>query len=482
MKKLILAAFAATAIAAALPTVAMADTANTITVTKFHQSYPYTGKATVEYTVGGTLPATAVAEFVLNTDDASATFTQKNVVTGANTFTIDFASSFGGALVLSNASFTVTIEPGDGVQLWENGPYWAECNVGASAPEESGYYFWWGDTVGYTQSGGTWNDFGIGDGSGFYLEVTWVSSTGTQMSSSPFTTSACPTYDKYDSALQSEGWIDSSGNLVAAHDAATAHLGAPWRMPTNDEIEALVNNCTTTWITINGVNGRLVTGTGDYADRSIFLPAAGYGFEASLEDRNWYGYFWSSTALSDYSYYAWHLVFDDSNDIDSDTNLNRCFGQSVRPVREFAGCSASGSVTYDSSPYENWAAANGVAGTWDTTDASGIHNVFRYVFGQPTGAFTNPPLIDIEIEGGNAVVITPPVSTTVGFAVSVVESCDVAGATVTRRKPLDATGRTEFPMGSAASRFYRLSAAEGDAEPDPGGVQLWENGPYWDAN
>ncbi len=36
-----------------------------------------------------------------------------------------------------------------GVQLWVNGPYWAECNVGAITPEEYGYYFWWGDTVGY---------------------------------------------------------------------------------------------------------------------------------------------------------------------------------------------------------------------------------------------------------------------------------------------------------------------------------------------
>lgn len=103
--------------------------------------------------------------------------------------------------------------------------------------------------------------------------------------------------------------------------------------------------------------------------------------------------------------------------------------------------------------------------------------MFRYLFDVPMGAFTNPPLIDIAIEGGNAVVITPPVSNTVGFAVSVVESSDVAGAAVTRRKPLDATGRTEFPMGSAASRFYRLSATDGDAEPDLGGVQLWENGP-----
>ena len=174
MKNLVLVAFAALALAAMLPAGAMADTACTVTVTKFNQSYPYSGKATVEYTVGGTLPATAFAEITLRADSASATFIQSNIVVGANSHVIDFASSFGGALVLSNASFTVRINPGDndlgGVQLWENGPYWAECNVGASEPEECGYYFWWGDTVGYTRSGGTWDE----RTSRFY-DVTWVS-------------------------------------------------------------------------------------------------------------------------------------------------------------------------------------------------------------------------------------------------------------------------------------------------------------------
>ena len=49
---------------------AMAETVNTVTVTKFNQSYPYSGKATVEYTVGGTLPANAVAEISLTADGA----------------------------------------------------------------------------------------------------------------------------------------------------------------------------------------------------------------------------------------------------------------------------------------------------------------------------------------------------------------------------------------------------------------------------
>ena len=142
---------------------------------------------------------------------------------GANTNVIDFASSFGGALVLSNASFTVRINPGDndlgGVQLWENGPYWAECNVGASKPEEYGYHFWWGDTVGYTNTGSGW--ISVADGTG-------ISFTNSN--------TAASTCDKSDSALQSEGWIDATGNLVAEHDAAHVHWGGEWLMPTRDEI------------------------------------------------------------------------------------------------------------------------------------------------------------------------------------------------------------------------------------------------------
>ncbi len=327
-------------VVAALAISAMAETTNTVQVTKFHQSYPYTGKATVEYTVGGTLPDYAVAEIIINTDDASAIFIQKDIVTGVNSNVIDFASSFGGALVLTNASYVVTIGEDLGyVQLWENGPYWAECNVGATKPEEYGYYFWWGDTVGYTPSGGTWTD------DYFYSGVTWVSSTGQQMSSSPFSSSSCSTYGKDNSTLLSEGWIDSTllsegwinsiGNLVAAHDAATAHLGSPWRMPTYAEFSALISNCTTEWTTRNGVYGRLVTGKGDYADRSIFLPAAGRGIDSDLHGPGSFGGYWSSTPGSDYSDGAW-VIFFHSSYIGRNEGGSRADGLSVRPVRGFA--------------------------------------------------------------------------------------------------------------------------------------------------
>ena len=132
-----------------------------------------------------------------------------------------------------------------------------------------------------------------------------------------------------------EGGDGSTANLVAAHDAATVHLGSPWRMPTCDEIDALVENCTTTWITTNGVSGRLVTGKGAYANRSIFLPAAGYGDECYLRGPGSYGYCWSSTPDSGNPYIAPDLYFG-SGDFRRSGIGSRYQGQSVRPVRGFA--------------------------------------------------------------------------------------------------------------------------------------------------
>ena len=163
----------------------------------------------------------------------------------------------------SNVVFSVSVLE-VGVRLWEDGPYWAECNVGATKPDEYGYYFWWGDTVGYKRNAANNGWVSVKDGSVF-----------------SFKRGNCPTFGKGNLQLISDGYI-KSGKLVAALDAATAHLGVPWRMPTDEELSALINNCTTTWTTLNGVYGRLVTGKGAYSSKSIFLPAAGSGCGTDL--------------------------------------------------------------------------------------------------------------------------------------------------------------------------------------------------------
>ena len=209
-------------------------------------------------------------------------------------------------------------KPLGGVQLWENGPYWAECNVGASQPEEAGYYFWWGDTVGYKRNAAANGWVSVKDGMSF-----------------SFSSGNSPTYDMGVNQLRSAMYIDATGNLVAAHDAATAHLGAPWRMPTDAEFSALINNCDTEWTMRNGVFGRLVKGRGTYASKSIFLPAAGDGSDSDLRSLGSYGRYWSSTPYSGFSIcYAWSLHFD-SGAFYRNMFDYRFDGQSVRPVRGF---------------------------------------------------------------------------------------------------------------------------------------------------
>lgn len=114
-----------------------------------------------------------------------------------------------------------------------SGTKWATCNVGASTPEEYGNYYAWGETSTKTE----------------YTEENSVT-YGQQMS-------------------------DISGN--AQYDAATANWGSTWRIPNRAEVEELIDNCTWTWTTQNGVNGIKVTGTNG---NSIFLPAAGVSNES----------------------------------------------------------------------------------------------------------------------------------------------------------------------------------------------------------
>ena len=88
-----------------------------------------------------------------------------------------------------------------------------------------------------------------------------------------FSSGNAPMSDNPISTLKSEGWITSDRVLVPEHDAATVHWGGTWRMPTKEELDALNSNCDWTWATINGVNGYVVRGRGEYASNSIFLPA-----------------------------------------------------------------------------------------------------------------------------------------------------------------------------------------------------------------
>ncbi len=110
--------------------------------------------------------------------------------------------------------------------------------------------------------------------------------------------------------------------------------------------------------------------------------------------------------------------------------------------------------------YARWALDNNFTGAWDAKDALGIHNVFRYAFGKPTGAFINPPLISISLENGQPVVHTPPLVNGDDFAFSVVVSDNVNGTGNVAIYGLQPSGVTVINETGKLRRFFRLRAVE----------------------
>lgn len=112
-----------------------------------------------------------------------------------------------------------------------------------------------------------------------------------------------------------------------------------------------------------------------------------------------------------------------------------------------------------SGSYAAWATANGVSGAWDAVDANGIANVFRYAFNKPTGAFTDPPMLDITFNAaGKAVVKTPPLVNGAGFTFTIEASDNVDGTGNAASYPLNASGETVIDETGKTTRFFRLRA------------------------
>ena len=174
------------------------------------------------------------------------------------------------------------------------------CNVGATAPEEYGGYYAWGETE--EKSDYSWS--------------TYKYCNGTSTSITKYCTQS------------SYGTVDNKTTLEPGDDVAHVKWGGSWRMPTEAEQQELCDNCTWTWTTLNGVNGYRVTGPNG---NSIFLPAAGYRYGTEVYSRGSAGYYCSSSLLS-YPIEAYYLCFYSSDYVWS--SYNRYYGLTVRPVCE----------------------------------------------------------------------------------------------------------------------------------------------------
>lgn len=186
-----------------------------------------------------------------------------------------------------------------------SGTLWATCNVGASAPEEFGDYFAWGETV--PKEIYYWSTY------------KWCNDSYTSMK-------------KYciNSEYGYNGFTDGKTELDSEDDAAFVIWGTSWRMPTNKQQKELIDYCTWKWTQMNGVNGRIGTGPNG---ATIFFPAAGhYSWYEPLSLGGSYGFYWSRTLSPYFSNEAAALFFNSSFQ-EWNYTVYRYEGYTVRPVR-----------------------------------------------------------------------------------------------------------------------------------------------------
>ena len=170
---------------------------------------------------------------------------------------------------------------------------WATFNIGASAPEEAGDYFAWGEVK-------TKNE---------YKESNYVWYNGSNAN-----------IRKYNST-------DNILTLESADDVAHAEWGGDWRMPTKDEFQELLDECTWTWKD-NGYEVK--SNKTGFTENKIFIPAAGIISTDGLGSVGTLGYYWTSSINSEKWFGAYGVMI--MSFMKSMTDLQRNEGLTVRPV------------------------------------------------------------------------------------------------------------------------------------------------------
>lgn len=301
----------------------------TITATGEHGSIAGSGT----YNYGATVILTATPNegyHFAQWTDGNTDNPRQVVATQDSTFTAEFAKQIDSTQIIDvavygdcskngyNKDFThiAVVNSNSGrtscewVQLWENGPKWATFNVGATITDYANLTIG-EDPIsfsGYTKQAPYYNTANVG---GLYpwnnpningRTTTWKSTTG-----------------------------------IA--DVATTIWGNNWETPTSKQLDTLLVDITygkTTWTWCDGntvqyvagcvLKGYKVSGVGDYAQFSIFLPAAGYYDKSSgkIAYASSYGKYWSGTV----SYYDF-LYFYTGYHVRASNREN---GNSVRAV------------------------------------------------------------------------------------------------------------------------------------------------------
>ena len=139
-----------------------------------------------------------------------------------------------------------------------SGTKWATCNVGAEESDELGGYVAWGETS---------------------------------------------SKDSY--TAENYTYVNNPATLPLSADVANIYMGGNWRMPTEEEVQELIDYCTwsqTVSVSNLGASGHHITSNINGA--KIFIPATGYTQGSMLQPKQYITQIWTSSIDPEDNQYA----------------------------------------------------------------------------------------------------------------------------------------------------------------------------------
>ena len=290
---------------------------------------------------------------------------------------------------------------------------WASFNMGASAPEDNGGFYAWGETDEKTAY--LWSSY------------KWSGNDNKSL------TKYC-----YNSAY---GRVDNKTQLDPEDDIAHVKWGGNWRMPTDAELMELLDKCSWSTVTLNGVKGCRVTGP---SGNSIFLPFTGVQCEIE-EGRTSHANigkevsYRSSTLTSDLisnstpdNAFAIHIYSD--RQYYSDTP--RYYGMPVRAVHEKQTGKPSLSVTPSSLDFERVEVGKTASLTVSVTNTGTADTIIHLSISQ-----------DFTLSSSSSVVLGVGKSTTVTVAFSPAQVVSYTGSLLIKYEGGDPINVSLFGKG-----------------------------------
>lgn len=162
-----------------------------------------------------------------------------------------------------------------------SGIKWATCNIGASKPESSGDLFAWGENN--PKDDYEWKNYSFCEQTSFFGWPKQIS--------------------KYNNLPKLGYPPDCLNCLESRDDIASVKWGNNWRMPTKEDIQELLEHCSSIWTSLNGVLG--VRFTSKKNKNTVFFPAHGSSNSPDTEVCNyWSSSLYNGDPLAAYVLYA----------------------------------------------------------------------------------------------------------------------------------------------------------------------------------